>query len=459
MAWGLLALLLVSCSPKKPATREDRQKWNLTNLTASYESSGRKDPKWDKDATEALRDFAQLQSASDVEVEALSAVTGDAAHEAVKAGCDDPMIGYLYARFSPDAEAKPLPERQGLFTTAALGLENSSYPPIRKFYANVRAAEILWLQRDTNRWPEVRQYRDSAVADLNQALQDSTLPEAEAFQAAQSLFELLSRNTFELTNAYNSMEATLSRQGGKSATAAFLKAEFYLQYAWLARGHATADKVSQEGWRLFHERLAVAEKALNRAWSLDPQDAQIPTLMITIILGQETGRAEMEKWFARAMAVDPNNYPACRAKLHFLLPQWYGSREDMLAFGRECVAATNWGGHVPLVLVDAHSELARNLNSQAREAYWTLPDVWPDIKAGYERYAQGNPDDTRFRYPYAWYAFRCGHMDDFKAQIQLIRQNDGEVKYGYFGGKAAFDQAMARASGHPAPTNAAPAAP
>lgn len=453
---GLLALLLVSCS-KPPATRQDRQHWNLATLNGSYEAAGRKDPKWDQDAKEALRDFARMQTASDDEGQLLSTLTGDAAESAVSAGCDDPMLHYLYARFAPRAQAKPWPERQGLYRTAAMNLENSAYPPIRKFYANVGAAEILWQQRDTNLWAEVRQFRGAAVADLNQALQDQALPEAEAFQAAETLFQLVSDSRYELTNAYNQIEATLSHQKGKAATAEFIKAEFYLQYAWRARGHRTADKVTQEAWRLFHERLAVAETALNRAWSLDPQDPQIPTLMISILLGQQADRAEMEKWFTRAMKVDPNNYGACRAKLHFLLPQWYGSRKDMLAFGRECVANTNWGGHVPLTLLDAHSEFARTLNREERAVYWTLPDVWPDIQAGYERYAQLHQDDARFRYPYAWYAFRCGRMDDFKAQINLIRQHDGELKYSYFGGQAAFDKAMALANGTKAPTNAVPA--
>jgi hypothetical protein len=95
----------------------------------------------------------------------------------------------------------------------------------------VRAADILWQQRDTNRWEEVRRFRQAAVTDLGQALQDKTLPETEAFYAAKDLFELLSRNIYELTNAYNQIQGRLSAQGGRSATAQFIKAEFYLQYA------------------------------------------------------------------------------------------------------------------------------------------------------------------------------------------------------------------------------------
>jgi hypothetical protein len=239
----------------------------------------------------------------------------------------------------------------------------------------------------------------------------------------------------------------------------FIKAAFYVQYAWRARGHGTADQVSEEGWRLFNERLATAEKALNHAWSADPQDPQIPTLMISVVLGQQKGRPEMEKWFARAMAADPDCYRACQAKLNFLLPQWYGSREDMLEFGRECAASTNWGGQVPLILVDAHRDFADTLDSDARRDYWIQRDVWPDLKAAYEKFAKVNPDQTRFRYPYAWYAFRCGQTNDFVEQIKLIRKNDGEVRYSYFGGKELFDRLWSRATGAEPPTNSAAAPP
>jgi len=45
-------------------------------------------------------------------------------------------------------------------------------------------------------------------------------------------------------------------------------------------------------------------------------------------------------------------------------------------------------------------------------------------------------------------------MEDFKEQIKLIRQNDHDVRYGYFGGKEAFDNLMATAEGKPVQTNA-----
>jgi len=453
-----MGCLLGSCSAKKPATREDRLKWNLTTLTNDYESAGHKNPKWDPDAREALTEFARVKIASDDEALVLSDLVGSAAESAVAAGCDDPMVEYLRARYGSAAKEKSYGERKELYRAAASNLENSAYSPLRKFYANVDAAEILYVPRDQNIWPLVRQVRGAAIGNLNQAFQDKTLPEAEAYQAADALFQMLAHNPHELTNAYDTLALTLSGPGARPAVAALVKAEFYLQYAWIGRGHGTADQVTDEQWQAFRDRLAQAEKALDQAWANDPDDAQIPTVMISICTGQQKTRPEMEKWFQRAMQLDPNNYQACRAKLHYLLPQWYGSPEDMLAFGRQCAANTNWGGEVPLVLVDAHSDLSRTLPAESRAEYWKQPEVWTDIKTAYERFAQTEPDATRFRYPYAAYAVRCGQLDDFNEQIKIIRQNDGSVNESYFGGKEAFQNLLDEANPHatiePGPTNA-----
>jgi hypothetical protein len=440
-----LVFALVSCSPRQVTNREDRLKWNLNALTNDYHSAGRNNLKWDKQAEEALTQFARINAAPNDDLEVRRDLAGISAENAVKAGCDDPMIKFLYCRYA-DSTMK-FAERQEQARAIAKDMENSGYAPLWKFYANVSAAEILWQERAANLWPEVRQLRSLAIGDLNQALSDRTLPIEEAYQASETLFQLLARNTRELTNAYNTLETTLFKNGSKSAAAYLVRADFYLLCAWRARGNGSADQVAEEDWRLFHERLAESETALNKAWTLDPNSPQIPVLMLSVALGQQKPLPEMERWFQRAMKLEPADYQACRSKLHYLLPQWYGSREAMVAFGRECVAATNWAGHVPLTLVDAHSEFARTLpDANARNAYWQLPDVWPDIRAGYERFSEANPDATQFRYPYAAYAFRCGQWQDFNEQIKLIRQNDGEVRYNYFGGREAFNKMVAFAA-------------
>ena len=227
--------LLVSCSHKAPATRQDREKWNQTMLNSNYVAVGSQNSKWDKDAKDALADFSLSRTASSDEANMLSQSAGDSAGDAIEEGCNDPMIRYLYVRYSTDAKGKPYKDRQDLYLSAAQDLQGSSYPAIWKFYANVDAAEMLWANRDHAWWKQVVQLRHAAISNLGDAVQDKSLPEAEAYDAASALFQLLQYNVGEMTNAYNQVESALAQQPDKAAMADFIKATFYIQYAWKAR--------------------------------------------------------------------------------------------------------------------------------------------------------------------------------------------------------------------------------
>jgi hypothetical protein len=270
------------------------------------------------------------------------------------------------------------------------------------------------------------------------------MPVEEAYHAAHQLFQVLERNNKELTDAYETIEKPLFKNWPKAGTSYLIKGEFNLKYAWLGRGHGTADRTSEEQWKKFNDRLTEAEAALNKAWSLNPKDPLIPTVMMSVVEGQGKKLPELDKWFARAMALDTNNVAACRQKLHFLLPQWNGSAEEMIAFGRECVASTKWGGHVPIILVDAHADVARALVRDERSQYWLAPEVWLDLKAAYEKFAQLNPDETRFRYLYAgYYATHCGQWAEFDRIIREIQNDGNDFNYSYFGGKVEFEKLVA----------------
>src|SRR5439155_26002432 len=144
----------------------------------------------------------------------------------------------------------------------------------------------------------------------------------------------------------------------------------------------------------------------NKAWELNPRDERIAYQMIVIELGQGKGRPRMEMWFNRAAELNPNYYEAFHAKLYYLEPKWYGSPEEMIEFGRQCVASTNWGGRVPLILKDAHDSLAKYLPKDKQASYWKRREVWKDIKAAFEKFLALNPDETRWRHNYARHAYR-----------------------------------------------------
>jgi hypothetical protein len=262
------------------------------------------------------------------------------------------------------------------------------------------------------------------------------MPAEEAFQICHDLLEPVEniRNYYE--NFYFAVEKPLFQNWSNTAPALLIKGSFYVNYAWHARGNTTAAKVTEEGWKLFGERLEIAANALETAWKLDPSDGRIANEMLGVELGQGKGREREELWFKRAMALYTNNYDACHAKLTYLQPKWHGSAEAMLAFGKECVDSEVWGGRVPLILADAHEALAYYVPQAGRADFWKQPQVWRDVKAAYEKFFLLNPDAISWRHNYARYAFWCEAWDDLNKQIPLL----GEVNYDYFGGREEYER-------------------
>jgi hypothetical protein len=442
----LILCLAVACKPTRNSSHDPSSvqndagrvlKYNLATLVGDYEKHGHKNRAWDGPAKEALTLFAEMRSSKTGFADAKRDQLTSAVQSTVEAKCDDPLVQYLQARYAmPFDDVTPQAQAQA-FLEAAVALQQSRYAPIRKFYASLRAAEALKLNGDpTNTPPEVHTYRRQALANLVNVLQDRNTPISEVEEGCRDLFTAINQNPKQQNEFYEAIEKPLFKGWSDAAVAHVIKARYYIEYAWQARGTDWANRVTEEGWKLMAERLVVAEQALNRAWELDPHNALVAKEMINLELGQGKGRDRMELWFDRAMTLDPGNYAACRSKLYYLEPKWYGSAKEMLAFGRQCVEASEWTGQVPLVLVDAHVALAAYVDQKDRSRYWRQPAVWADVKSSYDRFLERNPEARSCRSNYAWHAYQCGQWEAFNQQVKLM----GPVNYGFFGGKAAFMQ-------------------
>jgi hypothetical protein len=220
-----------------------------------------------------------------------------------------------------------------------------------------------------------------------------------------------------------------------STTPLLLTGNFFIAYAWHARGHDVASTVSAAQWKQFQDRLAIADKALVQAWQEDPADPRAPTAMLTVARGEQKSRAQMEMWFKRAMDADPDNREACDAKLEFLLPQWYGSVEEMRKFALHLRDEANWYGQLPFELVTVYDKVSRNQSDPA--ATFRVHQAWQDVQSVYEPYLAAVPDDNFRRSRYAWYAARSGHWSAAKKQFALLGDNAVALE---FGGAATMNQ-------------------
>jgi hypothetical protein len=301
-------------------------------------------------------------------------------------------------------------------------MRKSAYPAVRRAHALLNAAVQMATARaapppDPN---EVRRLLDACSALIPEVLKDPSPPaRKEAFDLFRHALEGYRALDRDRQVSYRTVAAALDRAGAPESFRLLARGEFYIHYAWDARGNGLAATVTREGWRLFGERLREAEAALTRSWELDRSDPLAASRMITVAMGLGHERADMEVWFRRAMAADPDCREACTAKFTYLEPKWHGSQEELLAFARECARTKNWEAALPFILAGTHRALAGYQPNPA--AYYRGdPSVWQDFQAVYEGYLEKYPDSRYDRTWYARYAYTCGRYREAHRQFEQL---------------------------------------
>jgi hypothetical protein len=414
--------------PQNPERQRQRYRdmlaWNQKTLAGAYDRVGKKDPRWDKPAREALDAAARFFShVLDPCVKLEEVYTP--ARRAVDAGCDDPLVLYVYARTSYIPNYPGPEELERRYTAAAVALEGSAYPTSRRTTALSKAAEQKAARKDL--LPEVRkeavQFLDAALGLLAKSAEEDERNldlENHWFEQCRSALEGYRKLSGDYEASFARVDAVLAKTPALKALRLQLRGAFLIKYAWEARGIGFADTVTEERWKKFHERIAQAREALDEAWQIMPGDTRTATLMLTVEKGIGGNREAMEKWFERAMKADGNNTDACMAKMDWLDPKWHGSREDLLAFGRSCRHTKNWRAGITLLAANAHLRVSKQLPPDQQREYFNSPEVRDEIEAVYEEYLKHYPNDHAQRSFYAAYCFMCGRYANSDKHFRVV---------------------------------------
>ena len=404
-----------------------RLRWEQATSLGDYERAGQKDPRWDPDVHMVFGQYAHMlaQEPGSRTVGAIGAI-----RHAQAAGCKDPLLMYAYLQlgFYPhDTDPAALAR---LYAQNELEMEHSGYSALRKLQASFRAAQQAALAVQPRvpggerlPAPDGTDYTGSLIrarTHLVELLHDPAANPDSVFAAASEFLEFAQDHTGTETPVMEPLVAVFEAAGTDAlkttATTKLAEGVFWVDYAWQARSRRRANNVSQEGWRLFGERLPKAAAALQAAYTLDPSDPDICRKMITVELGQGEGRTRMETWFRRAMDADPDSFAACEDKMGYIEPKWYGSREAMLEFAHQCVATANWQAGLPYVLPQAHKSLSDYWDHPLE--YWKQPAVWADMKGFYQAALAVEPKNNYVRSIYALYAYRA---EDWKMADELFK--------------------------------------
>ena len=140
------------------------------------------------------------------------------------------------------------------------------------------------------------------------------------------------------------------------ATALLISGTRHINWGWEARTAARAVNVTQEQWRIFHERLHIAEEQLLEAAALRPEWITPWCRLLTSGRGMSLSPAVRETRRDAALRRDPLDLEVHTEWVAHLQPRWSGEPGQALAFAREAFARAPEGHRLGCVIAMAHIE-------------------------------------------------------------------------------------------------------
>jgi len=140
------------------------------------------------------------------------------------------------------------------------------------------------------------------------------------------------------------------------ATALLISGARHISWGWEARTRARAADVTREQWRVFHERLVIAEEQLLEAAESRPEWVTPWRRLLTSGRGMSLGPAVNRTRRDAALRRDPLDLAAHVEWVSQLQPRWGGEPGHALAFARKAFAGAPDGHHLGCVVAVAHIE-------------------------------------------------------------------------------------------------------
>ncbi|MFC1429209.1 hypothetical protein ACEZDB_00850 [Streptacidiphilus sp. N1-3] len=173
---------------------------------------------------------------------------------------------------------------------------------------------------------------------------------------------------------------TLPERQPGNALALTLSGARHVAWAWEARTGARASQVSQEKFRIFHERLQAAEAPLYAAVEADPESATPWCFLTTISRGLEHGHEVTRRRFEAGVRRDPHHVALHASMLQQICAKWSGSHEQMHGFARRSLEQAPPGSGIGVLTATAHLEHWLDLPKGEDAAYMRSGGVLVELK-------------------------------------------------------------------------------
>ena len=404
LAVGLLctsALHLVSVQAKAepPATSQSVPNPQVRNeaffrasLVDAYDTAGTRNPKWDAEAHKvlelAVKRWVEPQVDPDIDWQIM--VIGDRAYDH---GCGDMAVlnQVLRAHMSLEISVKT-----GLIEKLSQNIADARYRPFLKLFALLHLAQLSRNQaRNANNDAETRLLFNAACDNLPGLLSERDFPMGEKAQVCHDLSTLSVELGGDPGQVRQHFEDILSDALPDSPARDLYDGHMFWEAGFRSGGHAREE---------LHQK---AENAFEAALKKDPRCSEASSEMIGTLVdeGSEGSDPKLERYFQRAISDNPDCYFAYYYKGAALNTGKDGAPEQLLAFGRTCLATRRWTARIPFLLLRAQRHAAQTLYRDAAQngdpktatdrmiakLYEDQPDTWRDVQSMYEGYIEYDP--------------------------------------------------------------------
>jgi hypothetical protein len=207
----------------------------------------------------------------------------------------------------------------------------------------------------------------------------------------------------------------------KSISLALLESQYWKMYAWDARGNGLSSTVTEDGYRLFNERMQKAETVL---LEIKPYASSLPVWHTQMLAAQhilDRSPEEINGTFIEGASKNKRYYPLYFTMLNFNLPKWGGT----------------WEGVDYLVNWSIKNTQDTEGNSMYARMYWSVYGgllegtklfedtyaTWSKMKIGFEDLMQRYPKSNWNLNNFAKFACLAGDKETFLTLRKQIGDN------------------------------------
>ena len=208
----------------------------------------------------------------------------------------------------------------------------------------------------------------------------------------------------------------------QSAAAAIAEATYWENYAWNARGSGFADSVSQEGWKLFGERIHKSEAVLLNSESYASGNPEWYARYLSLAKALDWPKASLLRLSDEALQKQRTYYPTYYAVIRALTPSWGGDWVSVDSFIKDSAAkAKDKEGAALYARLYMSASGCGTCNQKFNLFHDTLAS-WPEMKKGFDDLLRQYPHSAWNLNKYASFACQAGD----KATFQAVRFRMGK---------------------------------